>query len=203
MIDARSIHKRLLRFTCQNSGHEAARDYLGMSQIYREEDELVEMLASGTAWQPTARDHLRLYLGYLFEHDIKDRLIRAGLCSDEMLYPDDDGLLVATFDPRFRGHIDGVFPSGDLLEIKSTHHDKLDRIRRDRRLPRSHYEQVQMYLFHGGFAEQGRSGFVVYVARDSGLLYVREVRPNDRVIEKLNEKAARVLRRVDRQQQAA
>ena len=203
MIDARSIYKRLVRFTCQNSGHEAARDYLGMSQIYREEDELVAMMASGVQWRPSARDHLRLYCGYLFEHDIKDRLIRAGLCTDEALYPDDDGLVVATFDKRFRGHLDGTFPSGDLLEIKSTYQDKLDHIRQTRRLPRSHYEQLQMYLFHGGFAERGRSAFVVYVARDTGGLYVREVRPNGHAIERLNAKAVRVLRRVDEQQQAA
>ena len=199
-LDARTLQQRLVRYTIENSGHESARDYLGMSQIYRDEDELVAMMSSGVQWRPEARDHLRLYCGYLFEDDIKERLVRAGLCTEKGAAERE---VVATFDERFRGHLDGVIKDGSLLEIKSTFEDKLDRIRRDRRLPRAHYEQLQMYLFHGGFAERGKTGFVVYVARDTGSLYVREVRPSDHVIEKLNDKAVRVLSRVDRQQLAA
>lgn len=82
---------------------------------------------------------------------------------------------------------------GRLLEIKSTHSAKMEQIRAERRLPRRHFEQVQCYMRHGGYSE----AVVVYVARDTGEVWVDWARQMEDVGRRLDEKAHRVLAALD------
>ena len=196
---AREIERRLTRAAVETSGHDPERyatgfnggPYLGMSQIGKKEGDLVAMM-QGKGWQPSEEDHLRLRLGHVFETVIEGLLFEAGLVEEDVIYGSELEV-VADFDERFRGHIDGWFTNGALLEIKSTFQEKLDRLMASRRLPGHVYEQVQLYMVHGGFKE----GYVVYIARDTGRMWVCYVRPNRAVVEKLNAKAKRVLAQFD------
>ncbi|MCI0731815.1 MAG: hypothetical protein L0332_34545 [Chloroflexi bacterium] len=187
-VTAQELTQQLLAWTVANSGHEAGRDYLGMSQIYRcPLDLYTELLTPGRKW--ATEDHLRFYAGYLFGRDVKARLAAIG-----HLRPGSERELVARFDTRFRGHTDGEV-GDDLLEIKSTNQHKLDEIIAGRRIPDAHFNQVQVYMAHGGYT----AAMVVYVARDTNSIHVVRVTASLRVQERLNMKAKVILTHLDRQ----
>lgn len=194
-MNAVDLREALEHYTVRNSGHEDQRNYLGMSQISKSEEELLR-ICTGDQWLPGLRDHLRLALGHVFEADMKDRL--EGVFSDLGIevYSLEGETLEADFDSRFKGHTDGWLKwQGEevLIEIKSTFDEKLQRIISERRIPRSDYDQVQMYLHHGGF----QRAFVIYIARETGRMWVHEVTQSPGMIERLNTKARRVLAAYD------
>lgn len=190
-MDATDIQQKLIDYTVTQSGAEDRR-YLGMSHIADCSRKLYDsQTGPNRPWPLEA--HLRCYAGYLWERDVKARLQALGL-----YLPGSERELVAMFDRRFVGHTDGEISGGEsgdlhLLEIKSTHQEKLERIIADRRLPIENYQQVQVYLRHGGYS----LAYVVYVTRDSGQIHVIEVRPNVRLQADLDFKARRVLAAVD------
>jgi len=184
-MNANEISDQLLTWTIKNSGAEH-RQYLGMSAISACPTELYRWMTRGRHWD--TRSHLSCYSGYLFESDIKHRLMAI---YGHLLKPGRE--LVADFDHRYMGHTDGEIDAL-LLEIKSVTNDKLERIRSvDRRIPRNHYEQVQAYMRHGGY----QLAVVVYVARDTGALWTTEITFNKPVAERLDEKARSILAAVD------
>lgn len=196
-MHAFDLKRALMRYTIDHSGHEPHRDYLGMSQISRDEADLVRKMVTGEQWRPTDDEHAMLYLGRLFEGDVQSRLEGAGL-----LIPGSAGReLVAGFDSRFRGHIDGIVrtaaaqgrSSEALVEIKCVAQSAMERlqVRREVRPKDSH--QVQCYLRHAGL----RRAFVVYVSRETGLFYVADVEAHPPLQDALDEKARRVLAAVD------
>lgn len=202
LMQARELQERLLEYTVAHSGHDPARDYLGMSQISREEDDLLDQLR-GKQQEPSREEHLLLDLGHLFTHDIKRRLEEAFKDGeDEVTFDLDEQEIVADFDERFRGHADGLMHASDqdiLLEVKAVTHEKLDQVRNSGRLPRPDYDQIQMYLAHSGLDE----AHVIYVGRDTGEIYVHYVKPQKHIIDKLNTKAKRILERFDEEHEHA
>ena len=192
-MEAELIKQKLIDYTVTQSGAESRR-YLGMSHIADCSRKLFASLtnpAPALTWP--LESHLRCYAGYLWERDIKARLQALGL-----YVPGSERELVAGFDSRFKGHTDGEISgeqSGErhLLEVKSTHPDKLQRIIADKWLPVDNYQQVQVYLRHGDYTK----AYVVYVCRDTGQMHVAEVFPNVRLQADLDYKARRVLAAVD------
>ncbi len=187
-MNVSDLQNRLLEWTVAHSGAEK-RGYLGMSSIGECPRELYRRMVENGQRDWSIEMHLNCYSGYLFERDVRARLQAIGAYA-----PVSEREIVADFDPRFRGHCDGELMDGRLLEIKSTVQANLDGIMASRRIPRRHFEQVQMYLHHGHYP----AAVVVYVARDTGQMYVAEIRPAKEVVRNLNEKARRVLECVDR-----
>lgn len=183
-MKAMTLKRKLMEWTVEHSGVEE-RNYLGMSQIGRCRRELYEQMVSGREWSEHA--HQMCYIEYLFERDILARLEALG---DGLLGPGEE--LVA-LEGRFQGHTDGTF-DGELLEIKSTVDAKVvEMIENDGRIPWGHYCQVQTYLH---FSER-EWATVVYVARDSGAIYVAAQRRHKDVGEQMVDKAKEILAAVD------
>lgn len=182
-----SIIKDLTEYTRKTCGHET-RHYLGMSQLHRPEHELVWEMKNGSKHQ-TDDSIKRLALGYVVEADMRKRLEGIGVA-----IRNSQTEIVATYDPRVKGHIDGqTFEKRGIYEIKSTVQAKLDTIALSNKLPNDHFLQVQAYLHHGDF----QSCLMVYVARDSGQFWVKEVFRIRTVGQMLEEKAKRILAAVD------
>lgn len=162
------------------------RDYLGMSQIWDCPLRLYRGLVYGR--RPPGRTGL-LYCheGYVHQRDVLERLERAGI-----VVSDQERELVAPFDDRFRGHIDGVV-GGRLLEIKSVNRRGFEWVMRHGARDR-HVDQVQAYLRYGGWGEAA----IVYKCRDDGDLWVVEVGRDEGLGDLVEEKARGVLGAVDR-----
>jgi hypothetical protein len=184
-FSAAQVKQALVEWTVAHSGFED-RSYLGMSQISECPRVLYDQLVNGRTFD--VGHHLMCYAGYLWEKDVKARLRELGMYAEFS-----EREVVAEFDERFRGHTDGDLRDGSLLEIKSTTQERIERIRETQRIPTRHFEQVQMYLRHGGY---GRA-MVVYIARDTDELYVAQVRPVPEVADKLDRKARDVLAAVE------
>jgi hypothetical protein len=184
-FSASQVATALVDWTLRHSGFEE-RSYLGMSRIGECPRVLFDEFSTGREWD--RQHHLMCYAGYLWEKDIKLRLREIGLYTDFS-----ERQLVAEFDDRFRGHIDGELLDGSLLEIKSVTQAKIETIRVTQRIPVKHFEQVQCYLRHGNYER----ALVVYVARDTDEIYVAQVKPVKDVAEKLDRKARDVLAAID------
>lgn len=180
------VESVLTRYILKNGGFER-RKYLGMSQIHRAEDELIREMLEGTP-VPKPENGLVFALGYDFE-----KIMLAKLEASGVLMAMSSKSLVASFDARFKGHTDGELIDGSLCEIKSTIDEKLQKIESNKHVPNAHYVQAQMYMHHGGYERD----MIVYVARDTGRVVVRQVRYDKRTAESYNEKAKRILFKID------
>jgi hypothetical protein len=161
--------------------------YLGMSQIGRCPQALAAAMLSARGPQLPGVPRLRVWHeGYLHERDILERLGLGGLpildCQRE---------LVAPWDARFRGHIDGSL-DGVLIEVKSVASPTFQEILRGG-LPTYHLYQVQAYLRYGGYPR----AWVIYKKREDGDLWINEMRPDPLIGEMVEEKARLILAAVD------
>jgi hypothetical protein len=100
--------------------------------------------------------------------------------------------LMAPFDERFRGHIDGEI-EGDLLEIKSVDDLRFGHVMNLGRPFEEHVDQVQMYMRYGGYER----ALLVYKCRNTGDVLVKELARDERLGLALEEKAHLILAAVD------
>jgi hypothetical protein len=157
-----------------------------MSQIGQCPRKVYHDLVNGHQ-RPSNQGRRYCHEGYLHEADVIERLEGTGV---PVLNQGRE--LVAEFDERCIGHIDGEV-DGDLLEIKSCTRAAFDQVRWRGAKPR-HEEQVQLYLRYGDYAR----GLIVYKCRDTGEIWVVEVLRDDEVGKMLEERAKAILRAVDR-----
>jgi len=162
-----------------------SRTYLGMSRIGECPRRLYEDFVDGRE-RPGIAGLRYCHEGYLHEADIVGRLEKAGIPVANR-----GRELVAPFDPRFRGHIDGEI-GGDLLEIKSVTPEKLNEVRLNGPLP-AHRDQAQIYMRYGRYGQ----AWIVYKARADGSVWVCSIRRDDRRGAELEDKARAILAAVD------
>lgn len=162
------------------------RSYLGMSHIADCPRSLYRFMKNGSR-PPSLTTARYCHEGLLHEADIIDRMRIAGVVVEDCQRE-----LVAPFDERFRGHIDGAI--GDLLiEIKSiSANDRLDRIKRDGPMP-AHLWQVQAYMRYGGYD----LAYVVYKVRATGSLWIVPVPIEHSIGRRIESQAQRILDAVD------
>lgn len=186
--DAKAIEHILASWTVNSSGHDERRDYLGMSGIGDCPLEQYRRFVSGQHFPPSAL--LRTHAGYVWERSIKERLAACGL-----LFIGGERELVALFDSRFRGHTDGEIAFNGrryLLEIKSVVDFVLSETK-SKGIPKRHWMQVQAYEHFGGYDE----AMILYVARDSGRLYLAAAERNAAAGRDIEERAKRILEAID------
>ena len=128
-----------------------------------------------------------MHEGLVHERDIIERLIAA-----EVPVLNQGREVVAPFDPRCVGHIDGEV-DGDLLEIKSCTSEAFELVRWKGAKPR-HEDQVQMYMRYGGYAR----ALIVYKCRSTGEVWVVEVEQDEAAGDELERKAKEIFAAVDR-----
>ncbi len=139
------------------SGLDQKRDYLGISAIGKCSRQVAREYLHGKR-EITQRDHQMCYGGYLFEADLRNRLDAMGFKVSRAGFE-----VVADFDPRLRGHIDGELFNGDLLECKSLKRIKFEKVKQTHMALPEHFAQVQLYMKYGPW----KKCWIVYVDRES------------------------------------
>ncbi|MCL4296308.1 MAG: hypothetical protein KJ077_11290 [Anaerolineae bacterium] len=164
------------------------RDYLGMSQIAKCSRQLYFDLKQGERYDD--QTYWYTWLGYMFQYE----LLRALPGGVEYVSRE----IVAFYDPRVKGHVDFEL-DGDLVEIKTVNWAKFQKAIQEG-VHRDDYQQVQMYLRHGGWPR----ALVVYICRDvphrewySIPVWVLEVLPEASMADTLDAKAKTILAAVD------
>lgn len=185
-MNAMRIKYGALDYIKAHSGLDQHRDYLGMSAIGRCPLQLYRQFVDGRGTL-TDRAHLNCYSGYFFERQVREVLVNCGAAIERSRE------LVAPFDTRFRGHIDGETVDGLLLEIKSMNTRRFDELKESHRLPREYADQVQAYMRYGPYD----MAMVVTVCRESFDLFVLAIDRDDAAGAVLERKAMAVLKAID------
>ena len=198
-MDSQSAKRQLIDYIRKNSGLEQDRHYLGMSQIGRCPRLQHTWLLQGKG-NPSDQAHLRCISGYMYEDKIRELLEGAGVTRHMPIASGFDGVLrrntrelVAPFDSRFRGHIDGETTDGDLAEIKSMDEAGFEQLKRTHELPYAYFAQVQAYMRYGNY----HRALVVVVQRDAFNTWILDVPRNDKVGDTLEERAKAILSAID------
>jgi hypothetical protein len=163
------------------------RRYLGMSMIGKCPRFLYDMMVNGRS-SPNLQTKRYCHEGYVHEADILERMCLAGLD-----VRDHGKELVAPFDERFRGHIDGRLDDW-LIEIKSVDDNRFSQVIQ-RGAFFEHMDQCQMYMRYGGFQQS----LIIYKCRNTGELYFYTLRRSEEHGQRLEQKAKDVLAAVDGQ----
>lgn len=161
------------------------RKYLGMSAISKCPRKLWREMMNGR-FRPDLPSARMFHEGYLHERDIIQRLrtqsVDVKKCGHE---------LVAPFDSRFVGHIDGEIDD-ELLEIKSVNDNRFEQVKQNGAFD-EHLKQVQMYMRYGNYL----SAIIVYKNRESGEIWLVNVAYCKEIADMLEAKAWAILAAVD------
>ncbi len=161
------------------------RSYLGMSSIGKCPRFLYDTFVHGRS-SPNLQTKRYCHEGYVHEADILERMCLAGLdVRDHNLE------LVAPFDDRFQGHIDGRLDDW-LIEIKSVDDDRFSKVI-ERGAYFEHMDQCQMYMRYSGL----REALIIYKCRNTGELYLYTLHRSEEHGQRLEQKAKDILAAVD------
>jgi len=182
---AADIQNKIMNFIREHSGFETKRTYVGMSHL--SECPAEQYTAFWDGLTETDYNHRMAYLGYALESVEREILFRSGVLRSI------DREIVAEFDPRVRGHIDGETMDGDLVEIKTVSTVKFEKVIESDKALRDHFSQVQAYMHFGGY----RHAEIIYICREDFRHYVIHVPYVRGVGEQIEAKARRVLAAID------
>ncbi len=182
-MNSADLERSLISWTAAHSGHDAHRQYIGLSGIGDCPRLIYHRVVHGTP--ATTEEKLKFAIGYELERALRERLRGVGV----MDWPHGNQYLVQSPGGVACGHIDGCLNDGDLVEFKT--------IAREEWLPyedrtvcdsapkpwRRILHQVTAYMHFGGFSR----GHVVYLARDTGAVRVVPVVVDLRVVREIEE----------------
>jgi len=186
-MDTTTFQNKIDEHLREHSGLDQKRDYLGISAIGKCPRQVVREYLHGKS-EITQRDHQMCYGGYLFEADLRNRLGDMGFQVEKAGFE-----VVAPFDPRLRGHIDGEIFGADLLECKSLKRSKFENVKQTHMPLNEHFAQVQLYMKYGPW----KTCWIVYVERESLEHHVVKVPYLHTQAIKYEYKAQRMLAHID------
>lgn len=176
---------RITEYIVGHSGFETRRDYLSLSHLSECPRKIVREFRDGFTVE--AHTHHMAYAGY--EHE---RNLLAMLRDMEML-EQVNVEVVAPFDARLRGHMDGTL-DGNVLELKSVSQRQFDKVaNKGTKVLWKHFVQVQMYMHYSGL----RRALVIYRNRETYEHMVIAVTYLEGQALKFEEKAREILRAID------
>lgn len=179
------ITKKIAEYITNKSGFETRRDYISISHLADCPRRVVREYHAG--FDVSATTHHMAYAGYHQERDILEMLTNMGMLEQVNVE------VVAPFDGRLRGHMDGVLENC-VLECKSVSGRRWDGIlKKADRLPWKHYVQVQMYMRYSGM----RNAVVIYRNRETYEHMVIMVPYNQTQADKFEMKAKEILLALD------
>lgn len=169
----------------EHSGFETRRNYLSMSHLSDCPRQIVREYRNGFA--VSEHTHRMAYAGYEMETAIKSLLMALGAIEYDSLE------VIADFDQRLIGHVDGLTQNGTVIEIKSVSKTQFAKLLEKGRALYKHFCQVQLYMHYGKVKE----ALIVYRCRDTYEHKVFQVPYNKKVADELQEKAQMILRHID------
>lgn len=181
-MDTKDIANKINQYMQANSNFDERRNYLGISHVAGCPRRAYFNYINGM--EINGNTYRMSFAGYENEKSVRDML------GGEL---ESIGLeVVAPFDNRLRGHIDGAMRN-TMIEIKSVTVKRFEKVREAGKALPEHFEQCQLYMRYGNF----QLTFIIYRCRETYehlVLYVPYV-PS--VAEKMEHKAKRILLAID------
>ena len=170
------LQQQLVEWSALNSGHDAHRDYIGLSGIIDCERVIYRRYFERKDIPTEAK--LKTKITYELESALRNRLIEMGLAKS--------GIEINVFDGMVKGHTDGEI-KGCLLEIKTV--AQADHLPNGK-VPARVYWQVQAYMYYGEY----RSAYVIYLDRSTGQVRTFDINIDEHMAQKIHSKLIRVIR---------
>ena len=160
-----------------HSGHEARRQYIGLSNISECQAVLYQRYMGTSEVLPPPVSHTMAQYSVELEHILATRLQRCGVYQP--------GTTITLYEGLVQGHTDG-WVEKSLLEIATVQlpdHFPIERI------PRRKYQQIQAYLHYTGSV----NAIALYFARRDGTWRAYDVPYNLKVAQQLAAKVERLV----------
>jgi len=190
-MNSRTIQEKIEDYIQANSGLDQHREYLGISKIAGCPRGAVLEYRNGIEESPEA--HRMCLAGYEHEASVLRMLEEQGIADPYLYQSLPDLEVVAPFDDRLRGHVDGQTFDKELLEIKSLSSHRFTKLMERGKPFYNHFVQVQLYMRYGPW----KVGFVVYRNRDTYQHEVFYVKYKPGLAEKFEAKAQMILDHID------
>jgi hypothetical protein len=184
-MNTTTIQNTISKYIIDNSKFDERRDYLGISHVSGcPRRAYINFTVGMTVDENTRR---MSFAGYDQERSILSML-------NGMVF--DNGFeVIAPFDDRLRGHIDGKTTDNDLIEIKSVTVKKFQKIVETGKATREHFSQCQLYMRYGELPQ----AFIIYRCRETYEHKVIHIPYLENVALQLEEKAKQILQAIDNQ----
>lgn len=188
-LSPHGITRQINQYIVAHSGFETSRPYLSMAHLADCGRKIVHEFLHG--YTVEAYTHHMAYAGYEQEQDIRRMLLEIGI-----LEVDQRPEVVAPFDSRLRGHLDGV-AHGNVIEIKSVSPQRWDKlVQKGDRVPWRNFVQVQMYMRYSRL----KNSLVIFRNRESYQHMVIGVPYHEEEALVFEEKAKKLLGYIDLQE---
>lgn len=188
-MNTQQIENIINQYIHEHSNFDEKRDYLGISQVAGCPRRAYNNYMNGM--EVNEQTFRMSFAGYDQEHSIR-AMLGSWVGAENME-------VIAPFDNRLRGHIDGRLDDGSLLEIKSVTVKKFEKVRETRRALNEHFNQCQLYMRYGNFP----GAFIIYRCRETYEHLIIHVNYSKPTADKLEEKAKQILQAIDAKQPPA
>lgn len=166
-----------------HSHFDRLRDYLGISQVAGCPRRAYSNYVEGYVADEAA--YRMSFAGYEQEQSMRSML------GDQLVEINRE--LVAPFDNRLRGHIDGSLRARVLVEFKSVSVRKFETVSKTGKALTDHFHQCQLYMRYGSYV----NGLIIYRCRETYQHAVIEVHYYPSIAQHLEEKARMILDAID------
>lgn len=173
----RDLQDKITNWTVANSGYERHRPYIGLSGIGDCEQVIYDRFRNGE--KIAVAEHFKTRISYELEGRLVERLRAMKIYTP--------GEEIVLFDGLVQGHTDGIIGGSDLLEIKTVPIERF--LPEGKKLPGRVFWQVQAYLHY----TRRRYAHVMYLARDTGLVWTTGVTANSDMAAKIEAKLGRLV----------
>jgi hypothetical protein len=182
-MNATTLENKINSYIAEHSNFDERRDYLGISHVSGCQRRAYTNYINGMSIDENTRR--MSFAGYEQEQSIRTML--------NGVIHDNGKEVIAGFDKRLRGHVDGVTVDYDLIEIKSVTVKKFQKIIETGKALHEHFAQCQLYMRYGSI----QKGFIIYRCRETYEHKVFQIPYLEQIAEKLEEKARRILTAID------
>jgi hypothetical protein len=172
------ISEQLEKHTCENSSFETARNYISLSHIHLEYEEILKMYHNG--FDDSKQIRLRCYKGYQMEADLKRRIVN--------VFPDriKTNIEISLFGGLVQGHPDFEF-DGYPADCKTVPMD--EHLPREGKVSRKIYSQMQAYMLYTNKPK----ALLIYESRETGIIIDIWLRENKAIQQGIDDKINRIV----------
>lgn len=171
----------------KESGLDQKRQYVGISKIADCPRKTYFELRAGIS--PSPESHRYCYAGYHQEADIWRQLCSLGIAKT-----DSRGMeVVSSWNPNFKGHIDGLTIGGELIEIKSVSSKRFESVLEKGKSMFAHFCQVQLYMRY----LKVDCAFIIYRNRESYEHKIFRVQYMPNIAEKFEKRARELVKALE------
>lgn len=164
-MNPKNIEQQITDYTIQHSQYDTNRNYIGLSQVIKTKEEIINDFLQGTEVNESHK--LKCYKGYQMEKDLVNRC--KSIWGKRISHRE-----LEAFGGIVKGNPD-FFLDNYPVDVKSILLD--EHFPEKSKIPKRSYYQMQAYLLYS----KSKMGYLIYESRETGKIKVYSVYPNFKI----------------------